>query len=202
MTLPLTDHARAGDRLRWIRDYYACFNERRFQDAAAMFAEDAVLEQMPFLQRLRGGSAYHVFAETWTRAFPDATVTIEGLVEAPSGVFEVDLVGTGTHEGELKFGGSVFKATGIRTTLHLRELLEMRDGRITLSCVSFDFQELVQQLARVDEGQLLSHLSRIRVLEEQLRALAPGHADRRGLIERLGRELDAARGVVRPYFMK
>lgn len=202
MTLPLTTTILAGDHLRWIRDYYACFNERRFTDAAAMFAEDAVLEQMPFQRRERGGAAYHFFADTWTRAFPDAAVTIERLVEAPSGVFEVDLLGTGTHAGELKLGSSVFRPTGARATLHLRELLELRDGRITLACLSFDFQELVQQLAPVDEGQLLVHLARIRQLEQELRALPPHDPERRGVVERLGRELDAARGVVRPYFMK
>jgi hypothetical protein len=82
----------------------------------------------------------------------------------------------------------------------LRELLEFRGDRIVMSSVSFDFQELVNQLVRIDEAQLLTHLGRIRQIEEQLRAAAEDSGRRRELIARLGTELDAARRVVRPYF--
>jgi predicted ester cyclase len=200
--LPGRDIRISGTCFDRIRQYYDCFNERRFADAAAMFADDAVLEQVPFNCRERGGAAYRLFADTWTRAFPDASVTIEEIVERPGGVFEIDLRVTGTHQGDLAMGGCVFKPTGAAMTLRLRELVEFRGERIAMSCLSFDMQELAHQLSSIDETQLLMHLSRLRYLEEQLRGTSPDFPRRRDLLERIGRELDAGRRVVRPYFTR
>jgi predicted ester cyclase len=192
---------RASGNSQLIREYYACFNERRFSDAAALFADAAVLEQIPLQRRERGGAAYVRFAETWTKAFPDATVKVERLLETSESIYEVELVATGTHLGALDLGGSlVFEPTGAHARLHYRELLEFRASRIVLSCISFDLQAMVQQLVRVDEEDLLVHLARIRKLEDQFRATGNDLTRRRELIERLGIELDAARRVVRPYF--
>lgn len=148
MATPSAHDTSAPDRaLTLIREYYNCFNARRFEDAAALFSGDAVLEQMPFTCRERGGAAYLLFAGTWTRAFPDAVVSVERIIARSPSVFEVDLLGTGTHDGDLVFGACVFKATGLPVVLHLRELLELQPHGLTMSCLSFDFQELVQQLA-------------------------------------------------------
>ena len=187
--------------LERIRHYYDCYNERRFTEAAGLFADDAVLEQVPFHCRERGGAAYLLFADTWTRAFPDARVTIEDVVERSGGVLAIELIVTGTHQGDLAMGGCVFKPTGVAMTLRLRELLEFRDDRIAMSCLSFDLQELTNQLARVDDTQLLVHLSRLRYLSDQLRN-ASAEPARRDVLDRIGRELDAARRVVRPYFAR
>jgi predicted ester cyclase len=185
-----------------IRDYYACFNERRFADAAAFIADDAVLEQVPFHCGERGAAAYLLFAETWTRAFPDAQVETRAIRKGPGETYEVALFATGTHQGELSLGGCRFKPTGASATLNLREVLEFDRGRIVAACLSFDFQELAQQLARVDETRLLTHLEKLRTLEAQLRALSDDAADRRKLLNRIGEEIDAARRVVRPYFTR
>lgn len=150
MLLPSANDTTAPDRLAQIREYYNCFNQRRIADAAAMFADDAVLEQMPFNCRERGGAAYMLYAGAWTRAFPDATVAIQRVIERSPSVFEIDLIGTGMHQGDLVFGALVVKATGMPVTLHLRELLEVQPRGFTMSCVSFDFQELVLQLARAN----------------------------------------------------
>ena len=185
-----------------IRQYYACFNERRFADAVALFTDDAIIEQLPFQRRERGGTAYMLFAQMWTHGFPDATVAVERIRKGPGETYEVDLFGTGTHTGDLAIGGCCFKPTNAPATLHLREVLEFRDDRIAGAYLSFDFQELAQQLARVDEARLLAHLDRLRALETQLRSLRPDDAGRRALLERVGRELDGARRSVRPYFVR
>jgi predicted ester cyclase len=199
--LPARNTAISAEYLERIRRYYACFNERRFTDAALMFADDAVLEQVPFHCRERGGVAYLLFADTWTRAFPDASVTIEDVVERRGGTFAIDLIVEGTHRGDLAMGGCVFKPTGVTMTLRGRELLQFREDRIAMSCLSFDLQELTHQLARVDETQLLVHLSRLRYLADQLRNVSTEQV-RRDVLDRIGRELDAARKVARPYFAK
>jgi len=198
--LPAIDPSLASRHLDRIRQYYACFNERRFHDAAAFFTEDAVLEQVPFHCKERGAAAYLLFAGVWTRAFPDAVVTIEDVVQRAAGVFEVQLSATGRHDGDLAMGGCVFRPTGVNAAFRLRELIEFRGDRIAAACLSFDLGELAHQLARVDDTQLRVHLTRLRYLEEQLRDVPPESVRRRDLLDRIGRELDAARAVVRPYF--
>jgi predicted ester cyclase len=191
-----------SNRLERIRAYYTCFNERRFADAAAFFANDAVVEMVPFQSRERGGAAYQRFANIWASAFPDAIVSVDEVTDRSRGVFEVALTVTGTHAGDLAMGGCVFRPTGVRTVLRVRELLEFKDDLIAVACLSFDLQELAHQLARVDDTQLLMHLSRLRYLEERLRS-APAESDRRhDVLDAIGRELDAARHVVRPYFSR
>jgi hypothetical protein len=84
--------------------------------------------------------------------------------------------------------------------LNLRELLEVRDNRVVFSTLSFDLQQLVDQLTRVDSPRLLNHLEHLRTLGAQLEA-AHGDAPRtREVLDRIGRELDAARHIVRPYY--
>jgi len=200
MTQPATGVHENATQIERIREYYACFNERRFADAAAMFTEDAILEQVPFQRRERGGGAYRLFADLWTRAFPDMTVAIETVTERRPGAVEVQLEARGTHRGDLALGGCVFRPTGVSTALRVRELLEFRGDRLSASCISLDLQELAHQLARVDDTQLLMHLSRLRYMEEQLRSASPER--RLTLLDSIGRELDAARRVVRPYFVR
>lgn len=199
MIFPASDPRRTDDRLEQVRQYYACFNERRFADAAALFTPNAVVEQMPMQCRERGAAAYQQFAELWTRAFPDVVFTVEDIIERAGGALEIQLAARGTHVGDLTMGGCVFKPTGVEASLRMRELLQFEGNRIALSCLSFDLQELAQQLARVDDTQLLVHLSRLRYLEDQLRA-ASDASRRIEVLDRVGRELDAARRVVRPYF--
>jgi predicted ester cyclase len=131
----------------FIREYYACFNERRFDDAVGLFARDAILEQPPFGVQQPGGAGHLQFVEMWLRAFPDAVLTIQQVVQRGDTICEVDLLASGTHLGPFDMGAyGVFKPTGIHASLRLRELLEIRHGRITFSGLSFDIHDLVRQL--------------------------------------------------------
>jgi predicted ester cyclase len=130
-----------------IREYYTCFNERRFTDAAELFSEDAVLEHGPLGQRQHGGAGYIHVAKMWVEAFPDARLNILHVEQHGDTICEVDLIGTGTHQGIFDVGpNGTFKPTGAQATLRLRELLEIRVGKITYSSVSFDLHELIRQL--------------------------------------------------------
>jgi hypothetical protein len=69
--------------------------------------------------------------------------------------------------------------------------------------VSFDVQDIVQQLVTVDTSKLLEHIQKIRQLAAKLTAIcATDVVERRNLVDRPGTELDAARRVVRPYFSR
>ena len=125
-----------GDAL--IRHYYACFNERRVAEAVTLFADDAILEHIPFGQVQRGGTGYIRFVESWLAAFANAALTLEHVEQRNHTMCEVYLVATGTHVGVLDVGIYQFKPQGIETRLHVRELLDIRDGKIVMSTLAVE----------------------------------------------------------------
>jgi predicted ester cyclase len=130
-----------------IRKHYDCFNQRRFADGADLFSEDCVLEHPPFGQIRHGRQGYLDLVNEWVRAFPDGQLHIDHVEQRGDTICEVDLVGTGTHDGDFNMGGyGVFKASGVKTTIRFRELLEIRGGKITFSSITFDPHELIRQL--------------------------------------------------------
>ena len=185
-----------------VRQLYAAFNARRLDDAAALFKDDAVLEHVPLGRQQRGPAGYGEFAAMWLNAFPDATVDVERVSFRGGRRCEVDLRVTGTHQGSLDLGGyGHFEPSGALGELRLRQMVEIDDGRIAFSSLSFDVQAIVQQLVSVDVPALLKRLEKLRDLEARLAAV-PTHdvPTRRAVLDRLGAELDAARRIVRPYF--
>jgi steroid delta-isomerase-like uncharacterized protein len=185
-----------------IRQFYDNFNRRAFDAAAALFTDDAVLEHEPVRRQKRGGAGYLDFVQMWTEAFPDAALKVDHVTTRDGVTYEVELRATGTHLGGLDMGGAgVFKPTGVRAAIRMRQLLEIRDGRITFSSLSFDLQDIVHQLVTVDAGRLLEHLQKIQQLGAKLSATPEEDlVGRRNLVDRLGAELDAARHVVRPHY--
>src|SRR5579864_7488076 len=140
----LETRASVSDQL--IRDYYAGFNSRRIADARLLFASDAVLEMPPFVQRAQGYAAYAQFTDRWLEAFPDAQFTMKHVEQRSEHMCEVDLIAMGTHTGVLDLGNlGLLKPSGVRLTLVLRELLEIRNGKISYASLAFDINHLVRQ---------------------------------------------------------
>jgi predicted ester cyclase len=131
-----------------IQQYYDLYNRRRFEEAGALFAPDAVIEHAPYgTQTRRGGTGYIDSAELSVQAFPDATIAVLAIEPRGDTVFEVDLVASGTHLGRLDMGTfGRFEPTGATIRLRHREVLDIRDGTIVYASVTFDVQELVAQL--------------------------------------------------------
>jgi steroid delta-isomerase-like uncharacterized protein len=187
-----------------IRQFYDYFNKRQLDAAARLFSDDAVLEHAATKRHQRGGEGYLEFAHMWTRAFPDAAIEIERIASRDGVTHEVDLRAAGTHLGALDMGtAGIFKPTGVRASLRMRQLLEIRDGRIRFSSLSFDVQDIVHQLVTVDTAKLLEQIQRIQQLAAKLAGTPESDVvERRNLVNRLGTELDLARHVVRPYFSR
>jgi hypothetical protein len=185
-----------------IRRLYALFNARELEQAAALFTDDALLEHAATGRQQRGGAGYLEFARMWVGAFPDAVLTVEAITPRSPTSIEVDLLASGTHEGPLDLGGyGLFKPSGTRGNIRLRQILELRDGRIAYSALSFDVHDIVQQLVAVSVPKLLDQLKRVQQLGGRLAQTSADQVmERRSLIDRLGTELDAARRIVRPYF--
>jgi predicted ester cyclase len=183
-----------------IRRYYACFNERRFTDAAALFANDALLEHIPFGQQDYGVDGYVRFANAWIAAFPDGTFAVERVERRDETMFEVHLLATGTHLGIFDIGIYQFKPTSTKATLRLRELLNIRDAKIAASTLSFDLGDLISQLSTVNYTELTARLERVRQLHDELLRAEGDVARERDIADRLGPELDAARRALRPHY--
>jgi SnoaL-like polyketide cyclase len=184
-----------------INQYYRCFNERRFTDAAAMFADDAEVELVPGKPE-RGGVGYLHFAETWTAAFPHGALTVERIDQRSASVCEVYLVATGAHKGVLDFGAYRFRASGVNAVLHLRELLDIRGDKIVAAVLTLDLNDLVSQLTTIDYDELARRVDRICGLRDALAMSFGDEHGRREVAHRLGIELDAARRALRPHFYR
>jgi predicted ester cyclase len=138
-----------SDTHHLIRNYYKSFNERRFDDAAELFTPDAVLEHITSGSFLRGPAGYLQSARAAVSAFPDLSLRIVHVEQRGDTICEVDLLCTGTHEGEWSLGElGPFKPTGQRHSYHVREMLEIRGGKITYSSLSWDLKEIVNQFAK------------------------------------------------------
>ena len=183
-------------RTSLIEHYYNCFNTRRLLDAAALFSNGQI-EFSPGTT-WSGEDGYLQFADTWISAFPDVTFAVESINWRNETVCETYFRAVGTHTGVFNFGRHRFQPTETKADLHLRELLDIHDGRIRASIVSPDFNDLVRQLAQVDYQDVVARLDRICALKEELKA--SNGERRRETASRLGSELDAARKALRPHF--
>lgn len=127
-----------------IREYYKCFNERRFDDAAEMFTHDAVVQHRPDGVTLVGPEGYLESARATIAIFPDIQIQIIRVEQRGDTIVEVDLAATGSHEGDWDMGAlGVLKASGAPRTVRHREMLEIRGGKITFSGITYNLQEFV-----------------------------------------------------------
>jgi hypothetical protein len=181
-----------SDTRALIERLYTLFNARELEEAAALFADDALIEHGARGRQQRGGAGYLEFARMW----------IGGITPRNQTTIEIDLLATGTHQGPLDLGGyGLFKPSGTMGKLRLRQIVEFKDSRIAYSALSYDVQDIVQQLTVVSVPKLLEHLKRVQQLGERLaQTSAEQVVERRSIIDRLGTEIDAARRIVRPYF--
>jgi predicted ester cyclase len=185
-----------------VRDYYACFNERRFRDAQTVLATDALLEHIPIGRQDYGVDGYVRFADAWVAAFPDAQFAVEQIEPRSETAFDVHLLATGTHVGTFDIGVCQFRPTLRRVTLRLRQLVTIHGRHLASSTLSFDVNHLIGQLSMIDYAELIDRVERMHPLAEELVRAVGDEARRRDVAERLGRELDAARKALRPHFYR
>ena len=125
-----------------IREYYQLFNERRIDEVAELFTDDAVIQHRPDGSQLKGPAGYLESAHATLAIFPDLVQTILHVEQRGDTIVEVDVSATGTHQGDWNMGTlGILKATGQTTTVRLRELLEIRGGKITYSSITYHLQE-------------------------------------------------------------
>ncbi len=106
-----------------IREYYEAFNDRRFDAAAELFTDDAVIEHLPAGVKRTGPAGYVESARATMTAYPDLHLQIVHVEQRGDTIAEVDLTAT-------------FTAAGVSKTVRAREILEIRGGKITFASLS------------------------------------------------------------------
>jgi hypothetical protein len=184
-----------------IRRYVDGFNARRFGDVAELFGTDARFAWIDFADPKPAREGFREFVERWAGAFLHSRLRIEHVEPRGASLVEVDLLATGTHIGTLDMRMYHFEPTQVKVALPVRQLFEFTDAQIAYTSISVDLQQLVRQLTTLNVSALDSHLEEIGRLRSEL----AGQAEEgrvRELAERLGRELDAARRILRPYYRR
>ena len=130
-----------------VLEYYACFNQRRFNDGLKLFTEDAVIEHPALGPGAHGRDSYLALMNEEIRAFPDGQIAIEHVERRGDAIYEVDFVATGTHTTDFAMRGyGEFKATGNKAMLRFREVFEIRDDKIAYLSLRLDTHEFLRQL--------------------------------------------------------
>lgn len=133
------------DNVKIAREFPAAWNDRDFDRAAALMADDGEILIVGTGERFTGPAGAVKFSQMWADGFPD------GRVEVLETIAEGDRVvvvyrGRGTHTGTLKNSSGEIPATGKEITLDLCDVVEITDGKIRSVRTYFDSGSLLAQL--------------------------------------------------------
>ena len=131
------------------RLYYRLFNDRDLDGAGQLVDRTASFRYLPSKQHLIGKAGYRALAAMWLNAFEDGRLEIVSLKKVGDDTVVVELLGRGTHTGDLVLGEALtIPATGVAGALPFRETLRIRNGAIVDVELDFDIAELKRQLLR------------------------------------------------------
>jgi len=129
------------------RRFYACFNDRLFDEGGALVHPEATFHYVPTKQHLIGRAGYRALVAAWLIAFEDARLEITVLQPLDAWRVQVDFTGYGTHTGDLMLGEDfTIPATGSASELTFRDTLTIRNGLIVHSRLEFDAAEMRRRL--------------------------------------------------------
>jgi steroid delta-isomerase-like uncharacterized protein len=133
-----------------LERYVELYNEGDLDACMELYAEDAS-------QRMHDGvfEGIDAIAERLARdltAFPDATYVVDSFFAAGD-KFADEWTFTGTNTGRLRLpDGGEIPGTGKRVEIKGMEYVEVRDGKIVIDNLYYDFLAAVTQLGLVPEG--------------------------------------------------
>jgi len=133
-----------------LERYVELYNEGDLDACMKLYAEDAVQWMHDGL--FEGVEAIRERLARDLVAFPDAKYTVESFVEEGD-KFADEWTFTGTNMGPFRLpDGTEVPATGGSVELKGMELVEVRDGKIVVDNLYYDFMAAVFQLGLVPEG--------------------------------------------------
>jgi steroid delta-isomerase-like uncharacterized protein len=133
-----------------LERYVKLYNAGDLDACMELYAEDAMQWMHDGL--FAGVDAIRERLARDLAAFPDAKYVVESFVE-DSDKFADEWTFTGTNTGPFRLpDGSEVPATGRPVEIKGMELVEVRDGRIVVDNLYYDFMAAVAQLGLVPEG--------------------------------------------------
>jgi steroid delta-isomerase-like uncharacterized protein len=133
-----------------LERYVERYNAGDLEACMKLYAEDAVQWMHDGL--FEGVDAIQERLARDLTAFPDAKYVVESFVEDDD-KFADEWTFTGTNTGPFRLpDGSEVPATGRPVEIKGMELVEVRDGKIVVDNLYYDFMAAVAQLGLVPEG--------------------------------------------------
>jgi steroid delta-isomerase-like uncharacterized protein len=130
--------------------YVELYNEGELEACMELYAEDAV--QFMHDGTFEGLSEIHERLARDLTAFPDAKYTVARFVEQGDS-FADEWTFTGTNTGPFRLpDGTEVPPTGRRVEIRGMELVQVRDGKIVVDNLYYDFMAALAQLGLVPEG--------------------------------------------------
>lgn len=141
------------DNAAVVRSVYQAFNQRDFDRASESYADELELRNLATGELLHGRHGYVQHARGWAAAFPDSRIEIVRLT-ADAESAAVEYVLRGTHTGTLVGPHGHIPPTWMQAEIRFVEMLQLHNGRITSSHVSFDTGTLLRQLGLLPNSPL------------------------------------------------
>ena len=127
------------------RGTYDAWNRREFDALADVMAPDGKIVIVGTGDTFTGPDGSRQYSTMWADAFPDGRGTVDRVVAAGD-LVAVEYTGRGTHTGDLVTSMGTIPATGRSVTIHMCDVLEIHDGKITSQNTYFDTASVMAQL--------------------------------------------------------
>ena len=134
-----------ADNETLAREVYEAWNNRDWQASRDAMAPDGTIMMMGTGETFEGPDGAERYSTMWADGFPDGRITIDHIHSAGNSVV-VEFTGTGTHTGTMQTSMGAFPATGRSLTLHLCDVLEFSNGKVTRQRSYMDTGSMMAQL--------------------------------------------------------
>ena len=139
----------AQDTANLVRQVYDDYNDRQFDHAAGLVANDYAWTMIPTGQTFNGPDGMRQYLAAWDQGFPESKVEITNVVASGEHAV-VEFTGRGVHTGPLQTPAGEIPATGKRVELQFCDVYQVRGGKLAGGRTYFDMASLMRQLGLID----------------------------------------------------
>ena len=134
-----------ADNETLARNVYEAWNNRDWQTARDAMAPGGTIMIMGTGETYEGPDGAEQYSTMWADAFPDGRITVDHVHSTGDSVV-VEFTGRGTHTGTMETSMGSIPATGRSMTLHICDVLEFSDGKVTMQRSYTDTGSMMAQL--------------------------------------------------------
>jgi steroid delta-isomerase-like uncharacterized protein len=138
----------AQENATLVRAIYENYNRRDFDAAAASFAQDCEIVNVPLGVTFRGPEGYKQFEMGWTSAFPDSRLEVTNLFATEEQAL-VEFIGRGTHTAPLQGPTGEIAPTGRKVEARVCDVWQLRNGKVVGWRSYYDALGFLQQLGLI-----------------------------------------------------